>query len=173
MSSLMRMGLGDGRAAPPAAGTYLDRESRFADRSAASAELAADDVLAAHVAGLLVAEIERARHGRTHAVRRRPGDSPAVGIRHDLLPVVGTLGDVRGVIELVELGGVFGDEAVRLDEIGEYVAARSVAADPPLDVEPVLLEATGAAHQPVDVRQLVGHVIERGPVIAEDRHAVV
>src|SRR5262249_39017881 len=158
MSSLMRMGLGPAGRHPYAAG--LDRESRFADRSAASAELAADDVLATHVAGLLVAQIERTRHGRTHAVRRRPGDSPAVGIGHDLLPVVGTLGHVRSVIELVEFGGVFGHEAVRLDEIGKYVAARPVAADPPLDVEPALLEAAGAAHQPVDVRQLVGHVIE-------------
>src|SRR5262249_42104981 len=31
----------------------------------------------------------------------------------------------------------------------------------------------GATHQPVDIRQLVGHVIERRPVVAEDRDAVV
>ena len=39
--------------------------------------------------------------------------------------------------------------------------------------KPLLLEAAGAAHQPVDVGQLVGHVIERGTVVAEDRDAVV
>src|SRR5262245_15202948 len=64
-------------------------------------------------------------------------------------------------------------KAVRLDEIGEHVTARSVAPNAPRDVEAVLRDAAGTAHQPVDVRQLVSQVIERGSVVAEDRHAVV
>ncbi len=102
-----------------------------------------------------------------------PASPQRSGAGHHLLPVGGILRHVGGVIELVELGGVFGHEAVRLDEIGEHVAARSVPADAPLDVEAALLDTAGAAHQPVDVRQLVGHVVERGAVVAEDRHAVV
>src|SRR5262249_54581076 len=90
-----------------------------------------------------------------------------------LLPIVGVLWNVRGIIELVELGRIFRDEAVGLDEIGEYVAARPVPSNTPFDVEAILLDAAGPPHQSVDIRQLIGHVIERGPVVAEDRHAVV
>src|SRR5438067_4372241 len=61
-----------------------------------SAELAADDVLAAHVARLF-AEVERPRHGGPHAVRRRPCRSPPVGDRHHFLPVVRALRNVGGI----------------------------------------------------------------------------
>src|SRR5262249_727502 len=57
--------------------------------------------------------------------------------------------------------------------IGEDVAARAMPSDAPLDLESAPLDAAGTAHQPVHVWQLVSHVIERGSVVAEDRHAVV
>src|SRR5207248_4393481 len=77
------------------------------------------------------------------------------------------------IIELIELGRVFRDEAVGLDEIRENVAAWAVPSDAPCDFDSVPLDAASAAHQPVHVRQLVSHVIERGSIIAEDRHAVM
>ncbi len=134
-----------------------------------SAQLAADHVLAA----LAIPEVERTRHGGTHAVRRHAGGAPAVRPRRHLLPIVGPLRHMGRVIELIELGGVLGHEAVRLDEVREHVIAGTVAPHAPFDVEAALLEAAGAAHQAVHVRHLVGHVVERRAVVAEDRDAVM
>src|SRR5262245_62880280 len=84
-----------------------------------------------------------------------PGHVPATWAAGEFGPVLGGIGHVGRLVDLLHLGGVFGDEAVRLDEIGEDVVAGAVSADAPLDVEAVLLHAAGAAHQPVDVGHLV------------------
>src|SRR6266404_715500 len=169
MSALMRRS----RKCRPAPTHWPARAAAARYGSAASlAELAPDDVFAAHVAGLL-AQIERTGHGGTHPVRRRSRRSPTVRQGHHLLPIVRTLRNVGCVIELIELGRVFRDEAIGLDEIGEHIAAGPMPADAPFDVEPVLLDPAGAAHQAVDVRHLVSDVIERGAVVAEDRDAVM
>src|SRR5438094_8959334 len=80
-------------------------------------QFAADDVLAAHVA-LILAHVEGARHGGAHAVGGRTGGAPAVRHGHDLLPILRALRDVGGVVDLVELGRVFRDKTVWLDEVG-------------------------------------------------------
>src|SRR6266403_524495 len=101
MSALMRK-LAAARAAAPA----KPETARRRPLGGSSAELAADDVLAAQVARLF-AEVERPRHGGPHPVRRRPCRSPSVGERHHFFPVVRTLRNVGGIIELIELGRVF------------------------------------------------------------------
>src|SRR5262249_42687721 len=116
------------------AGTTAEAVVGRDQNNAASTQLAADDVFAAHVA-LVLAHVERARHGGPHAVRRSTRSSPAVRHRHDLLPIVRTLRDIRCVVDLVEFGRVLRDKAIRLDEVREHVAARPVAADPPFDVK--------------------------------------
>ncbi len=76
-------------------------------------------------------------------------------------------------VDLIDFGGVLGDEAVRLDEIGEHVVAGTVPADAPHELVAITAHAARAAHQAVDVRHLVGHVVETGAVAARDRNAVM
>src|ERR1700724_2615280 len=107
-----------------------------------SAELAPDNVLATQVAGLLVTEIEPTAHRNAHPVRRHARGTPSVRHGHDLLPVGGILRHVGRIINLVELGGVFGHEAVGLDEIGKHVVAGTVPADAPRDLKAVIFDTT-------------------------------
>src|SRR5215204_5919863 len=96
-----------------------------------------------------------ARHRRFEAVGRMARHVPAARPAGEVAPVLGRVRHVGRLVHLLHLGRVFGDEAVRLDEISEDVVARAVAADAPLDVEAVLLHPTGAAHQPVEIWHLI------------------
>src|SRR5262249_36486542 len=73
-----------------------------------------------------------AAHGGAQAVRRMTGHIPAAWTAGEFGPVLGRVRHVGRLVDLLHLGGVFGDEAVRLDEIGEDIVARPVAADAPL-----------------------------------------
>src|SRR5262249_48219940 len=84
-------------------------------------------------------------------VRRQSAHAPAARTAGEARPVFGVVRDVGGLVDLLDLGGIFDHKAVRLDEIREYVVAWAVAADAPLDVEAIAPEAAGAAHQAVDV----------------------
>src|SRR3984893_652461 len=152
----------------------LRRLALFATRSSRLLcrypQAAADDVLTALA---FLTEIERSRHGGRHVLRWPPGGTPAVGHGHHLVPVVRAHGHVRGLVDLIELGGVFRDKAVGLDEIGEHVAARPMASDPPGDLETALFDPPRAAHQSIDIGQLVSDMIERGSVVTKNRDAVV
>src|SRR6266545_3495377 len=114
-----------------------------------------------------------AAHRRLQAVRGVTGHVPPARPAGELRPIFGAVRHVGRLVHLLHFGRVFGDEAVRLDEIGEDVVAGPVAPDAPFDIESVLLHPPGAAHQPVEVRHLVGHVVERGPAAAGERNAVV
>ena len=112
------------------------------------------------------------RHRLARERGRRARHVPAAREEILLLPPIGVVADIV-VVDLLDLGGVFGDEAVRLDEIGEHVAAGAVPADAPHDLVAALAHAAGAAHQAVDVRHLIGHVVERRPVAAREGDAVM
>src|SRR5947209_9658824 len=92
--------------APATAPAQVKIASQWSSGRFASAELAPDDVFAAQVG--LLAEIECPRHGGPHAVRGRPCRSPAIRHRHHFVPVVGALRDVGGIVEIIELAGIFG-----------------------------------------------------------------
>jgi len=69
------------------------------------------------------------------------GHAPAARPHWEVAPILRIVGLEIGLVDLLDLGRVFGDEAVGLDEIGEHVVARPVAADAPFDVESALLQA--------------------------------
>ena len=52
-----------------------------------------------------------------------------------------------GIVDLFDLGGIFDDKTVRLEEIGKNVISRPVPADPPANLEALLFHAAGTAHQ--------------------------
>src|SRR5439155_22228974 len=69
------------------------------------------------------------------AVRRMPGHAPAAWPHRKLAPVLGVIRHVGRLVDLLDLGGVLHHKAVRFDEIGEHVVARTVAADGHFAVE--------------------------------------
>src|SRR5262249_24108136 len=77
------------------------------------------------------------------------------------------------VVDLLDLRSVLGDESIGFDKVRKYVIAGSVPPDAPSDLESALPEPTCAAHQPVDIRHLIGHVIERRTIAARERNAVM
>src|SRR5437867_3794862 len=106
------------------------------------------DLLAA-LAVLGIGHAGVAAEGGLEAVRRMSGHAPAARAHRELAPVFGVVGHVGRLVDLLDLGGVFHHEAVRLDEIGEHIVARAVAADAPFAVEAGALEPAGATHQAV------------------------
>ena len=106
------------------------------------------------------------------ANRMRFDGGPAVPQRSPIgadLSSIRILRDVSGLIDLIKFGRIFGDEAVRLDEIGKDIIPRAMTADTPFDINAILFEPAGAAHQPVDAGQFVGDVIERRPLGGRSR----
>src|SRR5689334_13804562 len=70
-------------------------------------------------------------HRHPQPVRRMARHSPAAGPAREVAPVYGIVWQVGRLVDLLDFRGVFGDETVRLDEIGEDVVARPMAADAP------------------------------------------
>src|SRR5262245_34432855 len=104
---------------------YLPSLKR-ARRISSTAERARHDLLAPQVlvrARNLHAFEQLARHRGLEAVRRVPGHVPAARATGEVAPVLGGVGHVGRLVDLLHLGGVLGDEAVRLDEVGEDVVA--------------------------------------------------
>src|SRR6185295_9198834 len=107
-------------------------------------QLLRHDLFAA-LAVLRVGDADVAAHGGAQAVRGMAAHAPAARPAGKIGPVVGVVRHESRLVDLLDLGRVLNDEAVRLDEIGKHVVARPVAADAPLDVEAILLHAAGAA----------------------------
>src|SRR5262249_22693567 len=83
--------------------------------------------------------------GRTEeALRRRPGESPNVGVRR-ARDGLGGAGHVCRVVDLLHLRRILDHEIVRVDEVREYVVAGAVSPDSPLDLETGPLQSAASA----------------------------
>src|SRR5262249_36765739 len=108
---------------------------------------------------------QRARHGVTRLGRWRTSHVPATRPDVEIVPPFRVVRHVS-VVYLLYLGGVLDHKAIRLDEEREHIVAGTMPANTPGNVEAALASPPSPTHQAVDVRHLVGHVVERRSVAA-------
>ena len=77
------------------------------------------------------------------------------------------------VVHLFHLRCVFDDETIRIDEIGEHIVARAVAADAPFYRQAFALEAAAAAHHSVEVRQVERDVADERVLAIRQRQRMM
>src|SRR4029079_18482041 len=82
---------------------------------------------------------EGACHCFAHFRTGSTGRPPPIRDWRNLVPVLGRLRNMIGVIYLLDFRGVLGDEPIWLNEVREHIVAGTVPSDTPLDVESVLL----------------------------------
>src|SRR5436190_20632922 len=103
--------------------TYTESERRGnaslpCSRLASPPERARHDLLAA-LTGLLVGDAEVTGESGFQAIGGVAGHAPATRPPGEFAPVLRVVRDVGRLVDLLDLGGVFDHETVRLDEIGE------------------------------------------------------
>src|ERR1700674_1133195 len=96
---------------------------------------------------------------------------PTIGPDVLLVPPFIAMRDVA-VVNLIDLGRIFSNKAIRLDKIRKYIVACRVPSNAPNDFVSAFLEPAGTAHEAVNILHFISHVVEGRTIASPKCNAV-